>query len=137
MLRKKDAREEVTVARLSFGEKDRGKVWKEHMERILNEENKWDQNVKADLVEGPVERVSQEEVVKAMGEMKTGKAAGLSEVSVEMIVGSREIRIGVIEELCQGVLNGRGMPDEWTECCGADFQGERGCNELWAYTGVK
>ena len=40
------------------------------MERIMNEENEWDQNVQADLVEGPVERVSLEEVVKAMGKMK-------------------------------------------------------------------
>ena len=36
--------------RLSFSEKDRGKVWKEHMERIMNEENEWDQNVEADLM---------------------------------------------------------------------------------------
>ena len=34
--------------RLSFSEKDRGKVWKEHMERIMNEENDWDQNVEAE-----------------------------------------------------------------------------------------
>ena len=33
------------------------KVWKGHMERIMNE-NEWDQNMKAELVEGPVERVS-------------------------------------------------------------------------------
>ena len=33
----------------SFREKDIGKVWKEHMERIMNEENEWDQNVEADL----------------------------------------------------------------------------------------
>ena len=31
--------------RLNFSEKDRGKVWKEHMKRIMNEENDWDQNV--------------------------------------------------------------------------------------------
>ena len=98
--------------RLSFSEKDRGKVWKEHMERIMNEENEWDQNVEADLVEGPVERVSQEEVVRAIREMEAGKAAGPSEVSVEMIAASGEIGIGVMVELCQGVLDGRGMPDE-------------------------
>ena len=46
----------------------------------MNEENEWDQNVEADLVEGPVERASQEEVVKAMGKMKGGNAAGPSEV---------------------------------------------------------
>ena len=47
----------------------------------MNEENEWDQNVKAELVEGTVERVSREEVVKAIREMKAGKAAGPSEVS--------------------------------------------------------
>ena len=100
--------------RLSFSEKDRGRVWKEHKERIMNEENEWDQNVEADLVEGPVERVSREEVVKAMGKMKAGKAAGPSEVSVEMIAVSGEIGIGMMVELCQGVLDGRGIPArEW------------------------
>ena len=82
--------------RLSFTEKDRGKVWKEHVERIMNEENEWDQNAEADLVEGPVERVSGK-VVKAMGEMKEGKAAGPSEVCVEMIAASGEIgRSGLV-----------------------------------------
>ena len=43
---------------------------KEHMKRIMNEENEWDQNLQADLVEGPVERVSREEVVKVLGKCK-------------------------------------------------------------------
>ena len=42
--------------------------------------------------------------------MKAGKAAGPSEVSVEMITASGEIGIDVME-LCQSVLDGRGMPD--------------------------
>ena len=60
----------VSDGSLNFSEKDRRKVWKKHMERIINEENEWDQNVKAELVEGPVERVSREEVVKAIRKMK-------------------------------------------------------------------
>ena len=64
------------------------------------------------MVEGPVERVSREEVVKALGKMKAGKAAGPSEVCVEMIAASEEIGIDVMVELCQSVLDGRGMPDE-------------------------
>ena len=64
------------VDRLNFSEKDRGKVWKEHMVIIMNEENEWDSNVKAELVGGPVERVSREEEVKAIMEMKAGKADG-------------------------------------------------------------
>ena len=47
----------------------------------MNEKNEWDQNVKAKLVEGPVESVSREEVVKAIREMMAGEAAGPSEVS--------------------------------------------------------
>ena len=69
--------------------------------------------MKAEFVEGSVERVSREEVVKVIREMKVGKAAGPLEVSVEMIAASWEIRIGVMVELCQGVLDGRGMPDDW------------------------
>ena len=36
--------------RLVVSEKDRGKLWKKHMEKIMNVENKWDQMVEADMV---------------------------------------------------------------------------------------
>ena len=96
----------VSDGRLNFSEKDRGKVWKEHMERIMNQENKWDQNVKAELMEGPVESVSREEVVKGIREMKVGKATGLSEVCVEIIAAIMEIAIVMMAELCQSMLDG-------------------------------
>ena len=40
------------------------------------------------------------------------KGNGPSEVSVEMIVASGKIGAKVIMELCQHVLDGRGMPDK-------------------------
>ena len=64
-------------------------------------------------MEGPVERAIREEVLKALEKMKAGKPAGPSEVCVEMIAASGEIGIDVMVELCQSVLDGRGMPDEW------------------------
>ena len=84
-------------------------------------------------MEVPVERVSWEEVLKALGKMKAGKAAGPSEVSVEMIAASGEIGIDVMVELCQSVLDGRGMPDEWALSVVIPIfkLGERGSNELW------
>ena len=39
--------------KLCFSEKERGNVWKDYMERIVNEENDWDQNVEGDAVLGP------------------------------------------------------------------------------------
>ena len=98
--------------RLGFIEEDRAKIWKEHMEKIMNEENEWDHMVETDVVEGPVEKVARNEIVEAMQRMKSGKATGPSEVSVEMIVASCKIGVKVMMELCQRVLDGRGMPDE-------------------------
>ena len=57
------------------------------------------------------EQILKEQSGKAIREMKAGKAAGPSEVSVEMMV-----------ELSQGELDGVGA-----ECCGTDFLGARGC----------
>ena len=104
------------------------------MERIMNEENEWDQNVQADSLEGPVERVSQEEV----GKMKAGKAAGPSKVSVEMIAASGEIWIDLMVELCQSMLDGRGIPNEWALSVVVPiFKGKGDAMNCGAYKGVK
>ena len=73
-----------TDGRLADSEKDRGKLRKEHMEKIMNVENEWDQMVEADMVEGPVEGVNDVEVIEAMNKMKLGKAAGPSEVNMDI-----------------------------------------------------
>ena len=94
--------------------------------------------MKAELVEGPVERVSREEEVKAIREMKAGKAAGPSDLSVEMIVASWEIGIGVMVELCQGVLKGKGMPTEWALTIMVPiFKGKGDAMSCGAYREVK
>ena len=59
--------------------KERGKVWKDYIERIMNEENDW--NHVERYAEGPVVCVCRE-VLQALNEMKTGKAPGPSEVSL-------------------------------------------------------
>ena len=48
-----------------------------------------------------------------MQRMKSGKATGPSEVSLEMILASGEIGVKMMMELCQRVLDSRGMPDKW------------------------
>ena len=37
--------------KLCFSEKEKGKVWKDHMKRIMNEENDWDHNMKGEMIE--------------------------------------------------------------------------------------
>ena len=79
----------------------------------MNEENEWEQMIETDVVEGPEEKVARNEIVKATQKMKLGKVTGPSEVSVEMIVASGEIEVKVMMGLCQRVLDGKIMLDEW------------------------
>ena len=41
-----------SVGKLCFSEKERGKVWKDYMGRLMNEENDWGHNMEGDAVEG-------------------------------------------------------------------------------------
>ena len=94
--------------------------------------------VETDLVERAVEKVVRDEIVEAMQSMKSGKATGTSEVSVEMIVVSGEIGVKVMMELCQRVLDGRGMPDEWkTSVIVPIFKGKGDVMSCGSYRGVK
>ena len=123
---------------LSFIKENREKNWKEHMEKIMNEENKWDHMMETDVVEGPVEKVARNEILKAMQKMESGKATGTSEVSVEMIVATGEIGVKVMMELCQRVLDGRGMSDEWkTSAIVYIFKGKGDVMSCGSYIGVK
>ena len=108
------------------------------MEKIMNEENEGDRMVETDLVEGPVEKVVRDEIVEAIQSMKSRKAAGTSEVSVEMIVASGEIGVKVMMELCQRVLDGGGMPDEWkTSVIVPIFKGKGDVMSSGSYREVK
>ena len=86
------------------------------MERMMNVENDWDHNAEGDTVEGPVVCGSREEVLQAINEMKTGKAPGHSEVSLELIAASRGVGIQVMAKIHQRILDEFGMPAEWALC---------------------
>ena len=120
--------------RLVVSEKDRGKLWKDHMVKIMNVENEWDRLAKADMVE----EVTYEEVMEAMNKMKLGKAAGPSEVDMNMIMASGKFGVGVLKKLCQRVLDGKGMPEEWkTSVVVPIFKGKGDVMDCGAYRGVK
>ena len=67
---------------------ERGNVWRDNIERIMNEENDWDHNMEGDAVQGPVVCGSREVVFQALNEIKTATAPGTSDVSLELIAAS-------------------------------------------------
>ena len=102
------------------------------------EENALDHKVDAAMVEGPVEKVSRREVREAIRKMKQGKAAGLSEVTMEMIVAGGRIAEEVMLQLCQRVLDGKEISDEWKTCVVVPiFKGKGDVMNFGSYRGVK
>ena len=78
------------------------------------------------------------EIVEVIQKMKSGKATVPSEVSVEMIVANGKIGVKVMMKLCQRVLDGRGMPDEWkTSVVLLIFKGKGDVMSCRSYRGVK
>ena len=98
---------------MGFTEKDGAKIWTQHIEKFMNEENIWDHIMETDVVEVLVERVIHKKIMVAMLKTKSKKATRPSEVSMEMTVASGKIGINVMMDLCQHILDGRGMPDKW------------------------
>ena len=94
--------------------------------------------METDVVEGPVKKVACNEIVEAMQTMKSGKATGPSELSVNIIFASGEIGMKVMMELCQRVFDGRGMSDEWkTSVIVPIFKREGDVMRCVSYRGVK
>ena len=90
------------------------------------------------MAEGPVEKVSRKEMREAIRKMKQGKAAGLSEVTTEMIVAGGRIAEEVMLQLCQRVLDGKGIPNEWkTSIVVPIFQRKGDVMHCGSYRGVK
>ena len=63
---------------------DQKKIWKEHMEMLMNIENEWSDSIDASKVEGAVTRIEVEEVQCEMNRMKIRKPSGPSRFAIEM-----------------------------------------------------
>jgi len=62
-------------------------IWRTYFEKLATEEFEWDSNgIKtANVVSGPIDRITYEEVKLAISKMKEGKAVGPSGVVTEML----------------------------------------------------
>ena len=83
------------------------------MEKLLNVENDWDRILEADIVEGPCELISEREVEEAIRSMKVGKAAGPSEILVEMLKAAVNKCVKIMTKICDHVVREGAMPKEW------------------------
>ena len=64
---------------------DPKKIWKEYMEKLMNVENEWSDNIDASKIEGAVRRIEVDEVRCVMNHMKIRKTSGPSGVAIELL----------------------------------------------------
>ena len=88
-------------------------IWKDYMEKLLNEENVWDNETVCEKTEGPGCHITREEVAKALRKMKPGKAAGPSGVVSEMLKASDELGVEWMTDLCNVIVRDGKIPDDW------------------------
>jgi len=56
--------------------------WTEYMEKLMNEENEWDNRISATVKEGPADCIRMDPVAAALKKMKRHKAAATSSHSI-------------------------------------------------------
>jgi len=87
-------------------------IWNEYMEKLMNEENKWDHKISAEVKEGPADCIRMTEVRAVLKKMKRHKEPGLSGLVAEMMQATGDIGIQRILDLCNGIVKGS-IPEDW------------------------
>ncbi|KAK3528212.1 hypothetical protein QTP86_026675 [Hemibagrus guttatus] len=88
--------------------------WKEYFEELMNEENEREKRVEGvNSVEQKVDKIRKDEVRKALKRMKSGKAVGPDDISVEVWKCLGEAAVEFLTSLFNRVLESERMPEEW------------------------
>ena len=90
--------------------------WRKYFEKLLNEENEWNDELSAEYVEGPADMtdmISKEEVRQAIQDLKVRKAAGPSGVTGEMIKAAGEQAVDRLINICNRIVKEEAIPESW------------------------
>ena len=90
---------------------DRKKIWKEHMEKLMNVENEWSDSTDASKVEGAVGRIEVEEVQCPLNIMKIRKASGPSGVAIELFQADGDKCLKSLTNIFNDILFK--LPEKW------------------------
>ena len=124
---------------LSFDNEAKKVAWKQHYERLLNEEFSWNpEDLTADPVVGPPIHIDVEMVVKAITKMKTGKAAGPSGIVPEMLKASGDTGARLVTDLANDMVRNGVIPSDWEDSFIINiYKGKGDALERGNYRGLK
>ena len=117
---------------------DQKKIWKEHMEKLMNFENEWSNSIDATKVEGAVRKIEVEEVWCAINRMKIKKASGPSGVAIEMFKAGGDKCLKFLTNIFNDTLFKDKLPEEWMlSLLVPIFKGKRDSINPNSYRGIK
>src|SRR5260221_2935799 len=85
----------------------------DYMDKLLNEENTWDNDVFFEKSEGPSCIITISEVEKALKKTKKGKDAGPSGLMSEMYAAVDELGLEWLTDLCNKIVTEGKIPEDW------------------------
>ena len=101
-----------------------GRVWKDYFEKLLNVvEEVEEEGVEEEGVVGGIwgglneDRISKEEVVRAVRKLKGGKSAGLDGIQVSMLRAGKECMVEWLERLFNVCWRLGRVPQHWQDTC--------------------
>ena len=126
--------------RIVVGPEEIKNAWAAHYNRLLNVEFEWDrENLEpAEPVAGPWPRIEKEAVSRAINRMKWGKAAGVSELTAEMLKASGDIGVDLVTNLVNAIMYECRVPDDWLRSVIVNvYKGKGDALERGNYRGIK
>jgi len=87
--------------------------WRKYMEKLLKEENTWDNATTCEKVEGPCELIRRDEISKALRMTKKVKAAGPIGIVSEMFMADRDCCVDWLTSLCNLIVAQGKILDDW------------------------
>ena len=124
---------------LSVSDESKKNAWKQHYERLLNEEFPWNsEELNADPVEGAPVQVDVDMVTEAIAKMKPNKAAGPSGIVAEMLKASGEAGVRLVVELANAIIRNGDVPSDWEDSYIINtYKGKGDALERGNYRGLK
>jgi hypothetical protein len=115
-------------------------VWKAHYDKISNEEFMWNKESIGGVgaVNGPCEKLSYDEVNKAIQKMKGHKASGPTGVVADMIKASGVSGTEWVTDVCNAVVRDGKVPEDWNKSWMVNvYKGKGDALECGSYRGIK
>jgi len=111
--------------------------WRKYMEKLLNEENTWDNATTCENVEESCELIRRDDILKALRLMKKGKAAGPTGIVSVMFIAEEDCSVEWLTSLCNLIVAQGRIHDDWRSILLPVFKGKGDPVECVSYRVTK